>query len=358
MSTRRRRYDEDNLKMALEAVKNGMPFLKASNVYNVPRSTLRHKIAGRAPENIARSGPQCVLGEKVENEIVKWIKECAHMGFPIKKDGLFYSIKKIVAEMRLTTPFKDKSPGKKWFALFMARHPELAYKQSEYLNSARACLTEKKIRTWFSNTLELLGEDAKILVDPKRIWNMDETAFFLNPTGGCVIAEKGKFVYGTSSNSNKENVTTLITVNAEGDFAPPLTLYKFERLPLSYIKLAPPKWGIGKSKNRWMTAETFLQYFENVFYKYLIERNAEFPVIVFLDGHTSHLSIHLCRFCRERQIIVICLHPNATHILQPLDVAVFYPLKARWKKEVSLWRLENNGEEIKKKTFHNCCIKF
>lgn len=90
-------------------------------------------------------------------------------------------------------------------------------------------------------------------------------------------------------------------------------------------------WGIDKSENRWMTSETFLQYFENVFYPFLFKNGYKFPIIVFLD--TSHLSLDFSHFCRQKGIIVVYLYPNTTHILQSLDVLVFFPLKMRWKKE-------------------------
>lgn len=35
-------------------------------------------------------------------------------------------------------------------------------------------------------------------------------------------------------------------------------------------------------------------------------------------------------------------------MLQPLDVAVFYPLKQNWRKLVKKWRIENYGKEITK----------
>lgn len=43
---------------------------------------------------------------------------------------------------------------------------------------------------------------------------------------------------------------------------------------------------------------------------------------------------------------MICLFPNTTHILQPLDVSVFAPLKAKWKSTVHQWRVDNDGKEI------------
>lgn len=346
---KRANYTEDALRNAMGAIRDGMPVATASRTFNIPRTTLRHKIAGNAPEGKGKTGPECILGKETEDKLCEWIRQSARVGFPIHKEGLLYSIKKLIEETGQQTPFLNDTPGKKWFRQFMKRHPDLSYKQTEYLNKARSCITESKIRNWFSETLGHLGEDARILEEPSRIWNMDETSFYLNPKGSCVLAEKGKSVYGVSSNSDKENVTTLITVNAVGEFAPPLTLYKFERIPIAYMKAAPKGWGIGKSKNGWMTAETFLQYFENVFYPYLTKKGTAFPVLVFLDGHTSHLTLELSRFCKEKQIIIVCLYPNTTHILQPLDVSVFFPLKTKWRKVLQMWRIEHEGEEIKKK---------
>ena len=100
-----------------------------------------------------------------------------------------------------------------------------------------------------------------------------------------------------------------------------------------------------------MIAEAFYEYITNVFYPWLQKNSVEFPIILFVDGHSLHLTLPLSNFCREHQIKSIALFPNATHILQPLDVAVFHPLKTAWKKTVNHWRLENNGSRLKKEMF-------
>lgn len=71
-----------------------------------------------------------------------------------------------------------------------------------------------------------------------------------NPSGGCVIAEKGKYVYVTSMNSDKENFTTLLAVISVGDYAAPLTLYNFKNISTTYFQSkAIGNCGISKSKN-------------------------------------------------------------------------------------------------------------
>ncbi|KAJ8964757.1 hypothetical protein NQ314_004648 [Rhamnusium bicolor] len=146
-----------------------------------------HKLSGESPETTGKVGPECVLGNQVEKELTEWIKNLSKMGFPINKEGLTFSVKQIV-----------------------------------------------------SKTLELLGEESCVLEDPKRVWNLDEIALYLNPAGNTVIAEKGNHCYGPSANSDKENITRLICVNANGEFAPPLTLYKFDTVPSHKIELQAP----------------------------------------------------------------------------------------------------------------------
>lgn len=75
--------------------------------------------------------------------------------------------------------------GRKWFKGFLERHPKISEKRAEYLSKTRGKVTEEYIREWFHETTELLGNDIDILLhgEPNRIWNMDETSLYTNPSG-------------------------------------------------------------------------------------------------------------------------------------------------------------------------------
>lgn len=341
-------YSPTAVQNALAAVQNGTSVFQASKMYRVPRSTLRHKLKGEAPLTSGRVGPESILGPHVEKIFVDWLLEACKRGFPINKDGLVGSVKKFIESEGIKSPFKNNTPGRKWFDGFLKRHPILSIKKAEYLSKTRAAISEKFIRKWFTEVQLLLKDNLEVFEDSTRVFNMDETAMYLAPKGGLFVAEKGKPTYDVSASSDKENITTLFTVNAAGEILPPLTVYKYERLPKSCVDAAPPGWGIGKTENGWMTYVTFYEYFTNVFNPYLEEKEIKKPVIVFLDGHVSHMSYHLSIFCKEHQIILCCLPPNATHLLQPLDVSVFAPLKKHWLKLVKKWRIEHNGLDIQK----------
>jgi hypothetical protein len=142
-----------------------------------------------------------------------------------------------------------------------------------------------------------------------------------------------------------------MNVNAAGTIAPPMIVYKYNRFPSEISSAVPDNWGMGRSKSGWMTTGSFFEYICNIFEPWLVERNIVRPIILFLDGHASHLTIELSDFCVSHQIEVIPLYPNATHVLQPLDVGLFHPVKTEWKKIVADWRLDNSGARITKIEF-------
>jgi hypothetical protein len=74
-------------------------------------------------------------------------------------------------------------------------------------------------------------------------------------------------------------------------------------------------------------------------------------VVLFVDGHKFHLKYQLSVLCNELKTEVIALYPNATTILQLVDVAMFCPVKMYWRKAVREWHAKNPGEVLNKVTF-------
>ena len=73
-----------------------------------------------------------------------------------------------------------------------------------------------------------------------------------------------------------------------------------------------------------MTSDSFYLYIKDQFYPRLIKKKIEFSVVLYVDGHVSHLTLKLADFCKSKKIEDIALYQNTTHILQSLDVAVFF----------------------------------
>jgi hypothetical protein len=57
--------------------------------------------------------------------------------------------------------------------------------------------------------------------------------------------------------------------------------------------------------------------------------------MLLFDGHASHISIQAIKFALEKKIILLCLPPHTTHLLQPLDVRLFGPLSTYYKNGIA-----------------------
>ena len=178
-----------------------------------------------------------------------------------------------------------------------------------------------------------------ILERPKSIFNGDETGIQLSPKSGHLLGPRNdKDFYEISSGKEKESLTVLCTFSAAGDALPPMIMYPYKRIPAHISDSVPENWPIGRSNTGWMISSTFYEYIANSFYPWCISNGVEFPIIYFLDGHKSHLTLELSDFCIEHNIILYSLHPNSTHITQPCDVAIFISLKIKWKQVVQNYK--------------------
>ncbi|XP_033220991.1 uncharacterized protein LOC117175391 [Belonocnema kinseyi] len=200
------------------------------------------------------------------------------------------------------------------------RHPEIVLKHTEVLSKARAAVTEEKIREWFLEAKDYLTEEEAldILKDPSRMYNLDETGVQTCPKTG----------------QEKQSITVLCCYAASGTVVDPMVVYPNQRIAQDVMQGVPENFAVGRSPSSWMISATFYEYIADVFYQRLVRKQEEFPVLLVFDGHKSHINLELHEFCVEKRILLICLPPNATHILQPCNVGIFRPLNVEWRKVV------------------------
>ncbi|XP_026465236.1 uncharacterized protein LOC113367875 [Ctenocephalides felis] len=316
------KYLPETLEKALKEIRDGtLSVYKASRTYKIPNQTLYDKIHGKYKKQ-GRAGAPAVLTPEEENLIVEWVITMAQMGFPVTKDILLNSRHKLVAELGRSNKFKEGYPGRHWYEGFLRRNPLISKRICQPLTTAHVSVNEVKIRAWFKRVEKYSQENdlSELLQDPSRIFNCDESAFFLCPKGQAVLAKTGsKSVHCRSGNDEKECLTVLIGASADGKLMPVLSLFPYKRIPSNILAKYPKTWSIGRSEKGWMTSENFFEYIGNVFNPFLINESIEKPVVLFLDGHVSHLSYHLCKLCREIGVILVALLPNSTHILSFLE---------------------------------------
>ncbi|CAF4830706.1 unnamed protein product [Pieris macdunnoughi] len=342
------------MQAAIAAVREGrFKVREAGRHFGVPHSTLIDKVKGRVPE-VRKMGRDTYFTEYEEKLLVKYIIASAKKGIPVKRNTLLETVKKILDDDKRVTPFKNNRPGKKWVTLFFKRHPEITEKKAEGISTAKANVCENDIKRWHRSLEEYLVEEHSldILEDPKRIFNADESGFQTCPESGKVIGPVGmKNFYEIKSGREKEQVTVMVAINAAGQVVTPMIVYPLVRISKEIAINVPENWGIGKSPKGWMTGPLYYEYIANIFDPWVKANNIKKPILLLIDGHSSHLTLEVSQYCAENQILAYALFPNSTHISQPADVSVFKCLKSGWKNTVCEFKDRTGNRQITRAGF-------
>ena len=225
----------------------------------------------------------------------------------------------------------ESGPGKHWWRNFRARHPQLTLRTSDNLERSRAqALTKEIVDDYFACLRKILDEKGLINC-PRQLFNCDETYLPLNIMCEKVIARKNtKHVY-SQSRGTSDHITLLCCASAAGIALPPMIIYSKSFPGGNYRFDGPDDALYARSESGWIDGELFLSWMKKIFIRYC---GTERPVILFVDGHASHISLDVIDLARENDIVLFCLPPHTTHALQPLDVSVFKSLKSHFSKAV------------------------
>ena len=97
-----------------------------------------------------------------------------------------------------------------------------------------------------------------------------------------------------------------------------------------------------------MDRELFGLWFKHHFLSYVPSVR---PILLLMDGHSSHYCPSTIRLAAQEHIILFALPPNTTHLSQPLDKGCFGPLKMAWRDECHRYLTMHPGRVITKFQF-------
>ena len=93
--------------------------------------------------------------------------------------------------------------------------------------------------------------------------------------------------------------------------------------------------------------EWFSIWFSNHFLCYA----ATWPLLLLIDGHSSHYCPDTIHLAASEQVFRFTLPPNTTHLTQLLDKACFGPLKVAWKDACHEYMTKHPGKVVTRYNF-------
>ena len=149
--------------------------------------------------------------------------------------------------------------------------------------------------------------------------------------------------------SRNNNLTFMSTFNAEGEIVSPAIVFPYLDIPASIRRNVPSNFFVAGTGSGLMEASTFNDFICKVFHPWLGQENIRRPVILFVDGHKTSITMQVNTFCQDKGIILYMLPPNSEYILQPASMGPFKVIKEQWKVESAALKSKNFNSIIQRK---------
>lgn len=278
--------------------------------------------------------------------MVEYILRCVNHYFGLSVNELKQLAYELERKLNLKNPISwdtDEEAGRKWYRLFMKRHPQLALRTPEQTSIHRVkAFCKRNVDHFFGNLFELL-EKYSFICD--KIFNMDESGFATVPTKiGQVIALKGVRRFGSVEAAEKGTLMTLaVTVSADGNSLPPFFVFPTVNMQSVFLNNTTDGTVGYVNGSVWMQQSEFTRFMR--FFIRRVKPSVDDPVLLLLDNHSSHLTIEALDIAAANGVRILSFPPHCSHRLHPLDVSVFGPVKAYFKSQVAAWK-RNHALEV------------
>lgn len=211
---------------------------RAAQEYDVPKSTLHDRIAGRLPVE-GESSPQKYLIDDEEEELESFLCGFASVGFAQSRN----QVMEIVQEA-LNQKGQRVIVSHGWWESFKCRHPTLTLRTAAPLSYAQVIGSDPVIVNKYFDLLDRTLTDNKLHDKPSQIFNLDETGMPLDPSQPRVVAQRGMKNPSAVGSGDKSHITAV----AAGYALPPFVIFDKMHLKPELTKGEVPGTVYGPSK--------------------------------------------------------------------------------------------------------------
>ncbi|KJZ70465.1 hypothetical protein HIM_10137 [Hirsutella minnesotensis 3608] len=317
---------EARTQAALRHIEN-FPGAKVATVareFGVTRDRLRCRLQGRPPK-IGQRARNTRLSQPEEKALCRYIDRLDNVNLAVRVEFVTDAANCILRER--SGQSGAPTVGLNWTSRFLKRHGYFKKRQKK-LHAERQVsedITRVNEYRYFQRLQQVVEDNG---IPAEDIWNMDETGFRIGVGKDQLIVTKRKRAHYFGIPENRESATAIEAISANGEVVPAFLIlagqmhmaswYQIPELaPDTVIRPTPTGYSNDVISLEW------LQHFD----KHSEKTSRSSKRLLILDGHGSHHTRQFIEYCDNHDIIPFGMPPNLTHILQPLDVVVFQPLK-------------------------------
>lgn len=337
-----KRWTDGRMEKALDAVKNqGLTVRRAGEKFDIPKSTLHDRVNGRVLGG--HSGPPRYLTDGEEDELEQFLVGSAAIGYARSRQQVLQLVQEVLDRKGISTRV---SHG--WWDSFKRRHPKLTLRTAAPVSYARLVGSDPDVLRNYYDLLECTLSENGLLHKPAQIFNLDETGMPLDPSPPLVVARRGQKHPSAAGSGDKSQITVLSCCNATGYALLPFVIFDRMTLKPELTVGEVPRTVYGLPKTGWIDGDLFDLWFSRHFLSHAPPMR---PLLLLVDGHSSHFQPSVIERAAKEAVIVFCLPPHTTHLTQPLDKGCFGPLKMYWREECWQYTTANPSRIITRYQF-------
>lgn len=287
-----------------------------------------------------------LLPDPARSALTAHLVYMANRGYPATNETVLSTARDLLTKLGRST-----SIGKQWSHRFVRDNPRLHAKYKRPFQAPRGARNQgpEVIPNWF----DLLKETVETYnITQSNTYNVDETGFMTGDVSHSenVIVEQSQKKAERLSTSlmtqpgEREWVTAIQAISATGQRVDPLIIIKGSyvtssfnfNLKAAFKDIADAK--VASSVNGWSDSSIAVQWLRSFAIKTapMQDDNGVVPYrLLILDDHPSHASIDFVTMADHNRVILLCLPTYSTHLLQPLEVDCFKPLKRAYGELVA-----------------------
>lgn len=343
---KKKKWTEEAMERALIEVKSGRCTVRqAAKEFGVPKSSLGDRVSGRVTPG-SRSGPAQLITSADEQLLVEFSLYMSKHGFPLTKQQVVSFASSIYKRQHRRVAFSKL--GQTWWLNFRKRQEKnITIQPADSIVRGRTVCVRKEAVDQFFCLLSNVIDTHRLRDKPYQIYNCHELGFQLGRKR--VNLPKSTGLGCKPAPGSRDHISVLVCFSAAGEDIPPFIIYS-KAYPggVCYKTEGPLNALYGWSDSGCVTSDLFKKWFLKHF---LVRAPKERPLVLIFDGHKSPVNLEVVESARKEDVVLLCLPPYCSHILQPLDAGLFAALKQRFAALIDDAGAPNTHFAVSKKEF-------
>lgn len=313
--------------------------------FSLSAETLRRRQNGGIGKQIARNSQQ-LLSPEQEQELVQWILHLEMEGHAPTHNTVRAMASRISQESGASGRI-----GHHWLQRFLTRQPAIRSKLGRKIEVLRIENTKADSLRTFFELFRRVRKEYKVA--DEDIWNMDETGLALGSSAHQqVLGRSATSRTYKKSPENREWVSTVETISAAGRSIPCLVIFKGKNIQSSWFEAdSVPDWHYTTSERGWTSNDIGKRWLQQIFIPHTQPKITGASRILLMDNQGSHIPTDFMWICFQNNIRLLYMPAHSSHVLQPLDLAVFSRLKSSYRAQIEKLAKYENAAPIKKIRF-------